>query len=240
MSLVQVLLKHQLVQTQVFDQHLAHVMDGGSNVEATLFAQRFFRVIGSNDASRIPVIKEVGTEGRLDYYTAKCYLLRHCKHEGDSVFQAFPATYEQLFKMQQVQAILRQQAAAAGGTAEPSLDSPLGPAAMDSLVTSNPAATGVPPAVPPSAEEPGMSDKVEIILREWIGLCYTPMAQRNPKEALFQMIVMVSWIANFSGYIKNTYRLLRCMSTVFCRAMRKSRNLFECALKCVWMLRYDF
>ncbi|PIO68523.1 hypothetical protein TELCIR_09689 [Teladorsagia circumcincta] len=105
--------------------------------------------------------------------------------------EAFPATYEQLFKMQQVQAILRQQAAAAGGTAEPNLDSPLGPAAMDSLVTSNPAATGVPPAVPPSAEEPGMSDKVEIILREWIGLCYTPMAQRNPKEALFQMIVMV-------------------------------------------------
>ncbi|KAK6050470.1 hypothetical protein COOONC_12024, partial [Cooperia oncophora] len=55
---IEVLLKHQLVQTQVFDQHLAHVMDGGSNVDATLFAQRFFRVIGSNDASRIPVIKE--------------------------------------------------------------------------------------------------------------------------------------------------------------------------------------
>ncbi|KAK5971782.1 CCR4-NOT transcription complex subunit [Trichostrongylus colubriformis] len=178
---IEVLLKHQLVQTQVFDQHLAHVMDGGSNAEATLFAQRFFRVIGSNDASRIPVIKE-----------------------------AFPATYEQLLKMQQVQAILRQQAAAAGGTAEPNLDSPLGPAAMDSLVTSSPAATGVPASVPPSAEEPGMSDKVEIILREWIGLCYTPMAQRNPKEALFQMIVMMHEHGVLSGDEKISQFIRMC------------------------------
>ncbi|XGW14420.1 hypothetical protein V3C99_000603 [Haemonchus contortus] len=178
---IEVLLKHQLVQTQVFDQHLAHVMDGGSNVEATLFAQRFFRVIGSNDASRIPVIKE-----------------------------AFPATYEQLFKMQQVQAILRQQAAAAGGAAEPNLDSPLGPAAMDSLVTSTPATTGVPTTVPPSAEEPGMSDKVEIILREWIGLCYTPMAQRNPKEALFQMIVMMHEHGVLSGDEKISQFIRMC------------------------------
>ncbi|KJH45201.1 CCR4-Not complex component, Not1 [Dictyocaulus viviparus] len=166
----------ELVQAQVFDQHLAHIMDGGSNVEATLFAQRFFRVIGSNDASRIPVIKE-----------------------------AFPATYEQLLKMQQMQAMLRQQAAAAG-TAEQNLDSPLGPTAIDPLAATS-ASGGVPPALPAAVEEPGMSDKVsthymfttglrcdavEIILREWIGLCYTPMAQRNPKEALFQMIVMIN------------------------------------------------
>ncbi|KIH49399.1 hypothetical protein ANCDUO_20525, partial [Ancylostoma duodenale] len=104
--------------------------------------------------------------------------------------EAFPATYEQLLKMQQMQAILRQQQAAAAGSAEPNLDSPLGPAAMDALVAAT-AGPGVPPAVQPAAEEPGMSDKVEIILREWIGLCYTPMAQRNPKEALFQMIVMM-------------------------------------------------
>ncbi|KAK6029734.1 CCR4-Not complex component, Not1, partial [Ostertagia ostertagi] len=182
---IEVLLKHQLVQTQVFDQHLAHVMDGGSNVEATLFAQRFFRVIGSNDASRIP---------------------------GDQ-----RATYEQLFKMQQVQAILRQQAAAAGGTAEPNLDSPLGPAAMDSLVTSNPAATGVPPAVPPSAEEPGMSDKVEIILREWIGLCYTPMAQRNPKDTRSM---------HEHGVLSGDEKI--------------SQFIRMCTEMCVWMLRCDF
>ncbi|VDP05666.1 unnamed protein product, partial [Heligmosomoides polygyrus] len=151
---IEVLLKHQLVQTQVFDQHLAHVMDGGSNIEATLFAQRFFRVIGSNDATRIPVIKE-----------------------------AFPATYEQLIKMQQVQAMLRQQAAAAG-PGEPNLDSPLGPTAMESLV--------------------------EIILREWIGLCYTPMAQRNPKEALFQMIVMMHEHGVLSGDEKISQFIRMC------------------------------
>lgn len=61
--------------------------------------------------------------------------------------------------MQQVQAMLRQQAAAAG-PGEPNLDSPLGPTAMESLVSSTPSSGGIPPAVPPSAEEPGMSDKV--------------------------------------------------------------------------------
>ncbi|EYC32927.1 hypothetical protein Y032_0002g514 [Ancylostoma ceylanicum] len=177
---IEVLLKHQLVQTQVFDQHLAHVMDGGSNMEATLFAQRFFRLIGFNDAARMPVIKE-----------------------------AFPATYEQLLKMQQMQAILRQQQAAAAGSAEPNLDSPLGPAAMDTLVAAT-AGPGVPPAVQPAAEEPGMSDKVEIILREWIGLCYTPMAQRNPKEALFQMIVMMHDHGVLSGDEKISQFIRMC------------------------------
>ena len=30
-----------------------------------------------------------------------------------------------------------------------------------------------------------------MILREWIGLCYTPMAQRQPQEALANMIAVV-------------------------------------------------
>ncbi|WKY01782.1 hypothetical protein Q1695_015639 [Nippostrongylus brasiliensis] len=178
---IEVLLKHQLIQTQVFDPHLAHVMDGGSNVEATLFAQRFFRVIGFNDAARNQVIKE-----------------------------AFPATYDQLLKMQQMQALLRQQAAATGSV-EPNLDSPLGASAMESMVAP-PAASGAVSAAPPptTAEEPGMSDKVEIILREWIGLCYTPMAQKNPKEALFQMVLIMHEHGVLSGDEKISQFIRMC------------------------------
>ncbi|VDL74325.1 unnamed protein product [Nippostrongylus brasiliensis] len=151
-SIVNVLLKHQLIQTQVFDPHLAHVMDGGSNVEATLFAQRFFRVIGFNDAARNQVIKE----------------------------------------MQQMQALLRQQAAATGSV-EPNLDSPLGASAMESMVA------------PPAA-----SGAVEIILREWIGLCYTPMAQKNPKEALFQMVLIMHEHGVLSGDEKISQFIRMC------------------------------
>uniref|UniRef100_A0A158PCA6 DUF3453 domain-containing protein n=1 Tax=Angiostrongylus cantonensis TaxID=6313 RepID=A0A158PCA6_ANGCA len=176
---IEVLLKHQLVQAQVFDQHLAHVMDGGSNVEATVFAQRFFRAIGSNDATRILAIKE-----------------------------AFPATYEQLLKMQQMQAMLRQQVVAAGA-GEPILESPLVPSAIDPLTVAS-SGGAVPPALPAAVEEPGMSDKVEIILREWIGLCYTPMAQRNPKEALFQMIVMMHEHGVLSGDEKISQFIRMC------------------------------
>uniref|UniRef100_A0A1I7X8P1 CCR4-NOT transcription complex subunit 1 n=1 Tax=Heterorhabditis bacteriophora TaxID=37862 RepID=A0A1I7X8P1_HETBA len=142
--LINVLLKQTLVQTAVLDQHLAHVMDGGSNLEATVFAQRFIRAIGGGESSKLAVIKE-----------------------------AFPATYDQLVKIQQMQSAMRSAVPGDLG-----LDSPLG------VVTSDPLGTA-------RLEDGEMSDKVELILREWIGLCYTPMAQRNPQEALSQMILMM-------------------------------------------------
>ena len=36
-----------------------------------------------------------------------------------------------------------------------------------------------------------LQEKVETILREWINICYTPMAQRDPQHALACIVQMV-------------------------------------------------
>lgn len=36
-----------------------------------------------------------------------------------------------------------------------------------------------------------LQSKVEMILREWIQLCYTPQAQKEPQQALAQIVHVV-------------------------------------------------
>jgi len=53
-------------------------------------------------------------------------------------------------------------------------------------------------------EEPGLQAKVESILREWINLCYSPMAQRDPQSALGIIVKLVSntlFLCLYLGYL---------------------------------------
>ncbi|CAI4229027.1 unnamed protein product [Auanema sp. JU1783] len=146
----EVLLKHNLIQAGGLDQHLAVEINGGSNLKATLFTQRLFRLLS-------------GSNGGTDLN--KCQILK-------DAFQAFPLTYEQLVKVHQLQQSGTR--IPAPGEASGGMDSPA-PAEL----------------LGPNREEGAgeISQKVvEGILREWISLCYTPMAQRSPQEALAQMI----------------------------------------------------
>lgn len=42
-----------------------------------------------------------------------------------------------------------------------------------------------------------LQSKVEMILREWIQLCYTPQAQKEPQQALAQIVHVVRQFSIF-------------------------------------------
>lgn len=58
------------------------------------------------------------------------------------------------------------------------------------------------------ANAPELQSKVETILREWIQLCYKPVAQKEPQQALATIIHSVSRLKNS---FKNFVFLLCCL-----------------------------
>lgn len=53
------------------------------------------------------------------------------------------------------------------------------------------AANATADGVKPDDEQATLQVKVEAILREWISICYTPLAQRDPQHALACIVKMV-------------------------------------------------
>ncbi|CAI2347811.1 unnamed protein product [Caenorhabditis sp. 36 PRJEB53466] len=169
---IEILFKQNLLQPMLWDQHLAGSMDNGGNMEAVLFAQKFVRIIGGGDLNRIAFLKE-----------------------------KFPMTCEQLTKLHQLQNATRSVqeavAAVANGTpphitphhltsqqqSQPPMNLPVEAAPMPQASAEAMAQRGY--------EDNEMTAKVEIIMREWINVCYSPTGQRSPQESLAQMIQLM-------------------------------------------------
>lgn len=165
---IEILFKQNLLQSVLWDQHLAGSMDNGGNMEAVLFAQKFVRSIGGGDMSRIQFLKE-----------------------------RFPLTCEQLTKLHQLQSATRTEGMnnamnnGAGNAAhhhaglqqQPPVALPMEAAPMPQASADAMAQRGY--------DDQEMTAKVEIIMREWIGLCYSPTGQRSPQESLAQMIQLM-------------------------------------------------
>jgi hypothetical protein len=47
-------------------------------------------------------------------------------------------------------------------------------------------------------DPPDLQSKVEMILRDWIQLCYTPIAQREPQTALAQIVNVVGSVLSLA------------------------------------------
>ncbi|CAG9539608.1 unnamed protein product [Cercopithifilaria johnstoni] len=177
------LAKHMLIQMNVYDQNLAMLIDSGSNFEALIFAQRFLKLLTMNNPT----------------------------HSRQAVSESMPLTMEQLAKAQQfgqnrptpesfaTAAIpLSNEVTLIGSRGVTSLPPPSTMA--DRVHNSLPVALAA--SVPPSGPigsgahlrgdnmEDGaeLQSKVEMILREWIQLCYTPQAQKEPQQALAQIV----------------------------------------------------
>lgn len=188
--------KHMLIQFSVYDQHLAMLIDSGSNFEATLFAQRFVKLCMNN----------VGPNNKI----------------GQQVLEGLPLTVEQLSKIQQFgqnrptpslesfpSAITNSAGLGADGPIGNAMPRPVGsipppqPTIADRIHTGSVTAGGntVHAAAAASSSHgriggeegsdtniPELQSKVEMILREWIQLCYTPMAQKEPQQALATIV----------------------------------------------------
>uniref|UniRef100_A0A915PBF7 CCR4-NOT transcription complex subunit 1 n=1 Tax=Setaria digitata TaxID=48799 RepID=A0A915PBF7_9BILA len=177
------LAKHMLIQMNVYDQNLAMLIDSGSNFEALIFAQRFLKLLTINNPT----------------------------HSRQAVSESMPLTMEQLAKAQQfgqnrptpesfttAAVALGNDVALIGSRSVTSLPPPS--TIADRVHNSLPAAlaASVPPSGPIGAAthlrgdnmEDGaeLQSKVEMILREWIQLCYTPQAQKEPQQALAQIV----------------------------------------------------
>uniref|UniRef100_A0A8R1I6E7 Peptidase A2 domain-containing protein n=1 Tax=Caenorhabditis japonica TaxID=281687 RepID=A0A8R1I6E7_CAEJA len=161
---IEILFKQSLLQSALWDQHLAGSMDNGGNMEAVLFAQKFVRTIGGGDMQRIQYIKE-----------------------------KFPQTCEQLTKLHQLQTATRTAQEAVGSNGanhhhpqqqqQPPVTLPMEAAPLPQASAEAMAQKGY--------EDQEMNNKVEIIMREWIQLCYSPTGQRSPQESLAQMIQLM-------------------------------------------------
>ncbi|VIO90991.1 CCR4-Not complex component, Not1 family protein [Brugia malayi] len=177
------LAKHMLIQMNVYDQNLAMLIDSGSNFEALIFAQRFLKLLTMNNPT----------------------------HSRQAVSESMPLTMEQLAKAQQfgqnrptpesfatATVPLNNEVALIGSRSVASLPPPS--TIADRVHNSLPAAlvASVPLSGPVGGSthlrgdnmEDGaeLQSKVEMILREWIQLCYTPQAQKEPQQALAQIV----------------------------------------------------
>ncbi|VDO42386.1 unnamed protein product, partial [Onchocerca flexuosa] len=177
------LAKHMLIQMNVYDQNLAMLIDSGSNFEALIFAQRFLKLLTINNPT----------------------------HSRQAVSESMPLTMEQLAKAQQfgqnrptpesfttTALPLSNDVALINSRSVTSLPPPS--TIADRVHNSLPAALAASaPASGPTGNsthlrsdnmEDGaeLQSKVEMILREWIQLCYTPQAQKEPQQALAQIV----------------------------------------------------
>uniref|UniRef100_A0A1I8ED01 CCR4-Not complex component Not1 C-terminal domain-containing protein n=2 Tax=Wuchereria bancrofti TaxID=6293 RepID=A0A1I8ED01_WUCBA len=177
------LAKHMLIQMNVYDQNLAMLIDSGSNFEALIFAQRFLKLLTLNNPT----------------------------HSRQAVSESMPLTMEQLAKAQQfgqnrptpesfatAAVPLSNEVALIGSRSVTSLPPPS--TIADRVHNSLPATlvASMPLSGPVGGSthlrgdnmEDGaeLQSKVEMILREWIQLCYTPQAQKEPQQALAQIV----------------------------------------------------
>ncbi|ULU00977.1 hypothetical protein L3Y34_001407 [Caenorhabditis briggsae] len=166
---IEILFKQNLLQSTLWDQYLADSMDNGGNMEAVCFAQKFVRSIGGGDMSRLQYLKE-----------------------------RFPMTCDQLTKLHQLQSATRTDGLNNGinngshhhpgiqhqqQQQQPQVTLPMDAAPMPQASAEAMAQRGY--------DDQEMTAKVEVIMREWISLCYSPTGQRSPQESLAQMIQLM-------------------------------------------------
>ncbi|CAI5444884.1 unnamed protein product [Caenorhabditis angaria] len=156
---IEILLKQNLIQTALWDQHLAASMESSGSLEPTMFAQKFVRGLGISDANKLNFLKE-----------------------------KFPLTCEQLSKLHALQNATRAQNDISNGAAAAAAAAAT---AHNLNIGSHVHEQGENLQQQRNFDDPDMTQKVELILREWIQLCYTPTGQRNPQEALSQMIQLM-------------------------------------------------
>ena len=81
-------------------------------------------------------------------------------------------------------------------------------------------------------QEADMQQKVEYILREWINICYAPITQRDPQQALGMIVRMVSNVGKFS-LIRTIFR---CTNKGFCLQVR---DFVESIFKQIFYENYE-
>ncbi|GMR41788.1 hypothetical protein PMAYCL1PPCAC_11983, partial [Pristionchus mayeri] len=166
-----------------YDNHLATIVEGGS-IEAAIFASKLLKLIG-------------GVEGMKSNFI---------KDNFPRTLNTLQKALTLLFQMSMTMNSHGDQNAAAAA-AMANLAPSAGPAP-----SSPPIATPHPPAQPTASAQghhaaaasgiselqgreedtPEMCSKVETILREWMSLCYTPMAQKEPQVALASMMELMN------------------------------------------------
>uniref|UniRef100_A0A1I7U3B8 CNOT1_HEAT domain-containing protein n=1 Tax=Caenorhabditis tropicalis TaxID=1561998 RepID=A0A1I7U3B8_9PELO len=159
---IEILFKQNLLQSVLWDQHLAGSMDNGGNMEAVVFAQKFVRGVGGGDMSRIQFLKE-----------------------------RFPLTCDQLTKLHQLQSATRTDGNinAGGHHHVNAQQQQAAPVPLPMEPTPMPQASAE--AMGQRYDDSEMTSKVEVIMREWISLCYSPTGLRSPQESLAQMIQLM-------------------------------------------------
>ncbi|MFH4979766.1 hypothetical protein AB6A40_006475 [Gnathostoma spinigerum] len=177
---VELLAKNALLHLSSYDQHLAHLMDSGSNFEATVFAQRFVKLNMSQGGAGV-----------------------------SHILECLPLTLEQVSKIQQYG---QNRPTPTEGFGQPTgineanmitarssssishsglSDRMHGVPSTGSLCAAPPVAPNVVRPIGEDVSEnnvPELQSKVEMILREWIQLCYTPKAQKDPQQALASIV----------------------------------------------------
>ncbi|VDM37677.1 unnamed protein product [Toxocara canis] len=188
---IDLMAKHMLIQMSVYDQHLALLIDGGSNFEATLFAQRLVKLnIGSGSSARQQVLE--GLPLTLEQLSK---IQQFGQNRPTPTMESFPSAMSNAMPHSEspVTGLPRSGSAIAPPQANLADRAHAGNLAALGSGAVHPAGTGTGTTGGrgDDAQEthiPELQSKVEMILREWIQLCYTPMAQKEPQQALATIV----------------------------------------------------
>uniref|UniRef100_A0A158R661 CCR4-NOT transcription complex subunit 1 n=1 Tax=Syphacia muris TaxID=451379 RepID=A0A158R661_9BILA len=186
---IDLLAKNSLLQYSVLDQHLALLIDSSTNIEPTIFAQRLVKMNLSTAGNGRPQI--------LEHFPLTLEQLSKIQQYG----QNRPTPTSENFPAAMLNGIGRKSPNVAGLTRTVSAAQPPLVAMSERMrsgsVPNNMhvagSGAGILSRVGASSESTEASaaelqSKVETILREWIQLCYTPLAQKEPQQALATIV----------------------------------------------------
>ncbi|GMS88516.1 hypothetical protein PENTCL1PPCAC_10691, partial [Pristionchus entomophagus] len=194
---VEVLVKQGLLQGPAYDNHLASIVDSGP-VDAAVFATKLCKLLGGVEGMNHKFVKET--------FPKTIEALNKAVGPFNSFLPSNPPSSLQMTMLMPTDASAAGHAAQAVPQAPaPASVPPAGPVPMPTgaaaaavaaaaaqqqgaAVISDSVLNLMPQLQGREEDTPEMCGKVETILRDWIALCYTPMAQKEPQQALATMI----------------------------------------------------
>uniref|UniRef100_A0A914UVV1 CCR4-NOT transcription complex subunit 1 n=1 Tax=Plectus sambesii TaxID=2011161 RepID=A0A914UVV1_9BILA len=181
---IDVLIRSNLIQMPTYDLHLSALMENGSNFEATVFAQRLIKLYLTSDRNQVNVQEHLPNTfdiiNRLSQFQGRTQATDPFGASGGDALAQRQSSVQNI----DMTSLL--------GNQQQSIQ-PIGSDRLTSFHAHSAALSGghqMPSVTSRAGDEdpPDLQGKVEMILRDWIQLCYTPIAQREPQTALAQIV----------------------------------------------------
>ncbi|VDN52522.1 unnamed protein product [Dracunculus medinensis] len=178
------LIKHSLIQLNVFDQHLALQIEGGNNFEALIFAQRFVKA-NFDSGPRQHVVENFPRT--LEQLAKIQQFTQNRPTPTDSFHSAVVPSGSESPASPAIRTVPTVSSIPHNDRMHlPNISLNVTSNSMSSVSSVNAGRFGMDDADSRFVQE--LQSKAEFILREWIQMCYSSITVREPQQVLAQIV----------------------------------------------------